>query len=92
MKISYGPLPFQMMKSEFEDTRKRSKANICQCNQWHAQYDLHMWASAHAVAHAKSQGLYIVKLACIKFIHCGYMTSFSQSIIVVVQEECWSLL
>ena len=53
MKISYRPLPFHMMKLEFEDTRKRSRTTICESNQSHMQYDLCVCEHVHAIAGTK---------------------------------------
>ena len=43
MKISSGPLLFQQMKSEFEDTRQHSRTTICKYDQLHMQYDLQVY-------------------------------------------------
>ena len=59
MKIIYGPLLFQKMKLEFEDTRKRSRTT----EQSHAQYDLrmcgHVWVQPHVLNDKDCTGSYL---------------------------------
>ena len=50
MKISYKPLPFQIMKLEIEVT-KHSRTPICKSDQSHEEFDLCMYGHVRIRSH-----------------------------------------
>ena len=46
-------LHLQMAESKVEVTRKHSRMPICECNQSHLEFDLHVWVHAHVITCAE---------------------------------------